>query len=537
LIASRDSLRFAVRNVALWGDTDVLPFPLENHWFYDDAETIVELLSVLDGDFDEWAAAYPPISERALSSVGYVGFRSATQIDAIWNAYLLALVVEIGWDIENARLAKSTDQVFSYRFAPDTATGSMFDRAIGWSAFQRHALKKANDYAVVLSADISDFYARVYHHRIENSLRRTTGNAEAVNRIKHVLKAISVGGVSYGLPIGGNASRLLAELLLDRTDRLLRSREIPFCRFVDDYYIFASSTEEARRHLVYLSEVLQKHEGLALQRGKTRLMTRGEFARTSPVRADASTEAEQELQVVQFLRLRLMYDPYSPTAEDDYDRLREELQKFDILGMLGRELRKSRVDEVLVRQLTKSIRFLDPAVRGAAVESLTSNLDVLYPLFPTVVLVIKELLPDLSASVREVVFGSIRNLVSSGSHILLVPAHLSFAIRLMVHDPSDEADVLLAALYKRQDAQMMLRRDLILCLARRRVDYWVADVLRQFTTLSPWEKRALIAASYVLGDEGEHWRKQTRKTLHRVDQAFMSWVGSKNDGRLWEIPM
>ena len=62
-------------------------------------------------------------------------------------------------------------------------------------------------------------------------------------------------------------------------------------------------------------------------------------------------------------------------------------------------------------------------------------------------------------------------------------------------------------------------------------------MLRRFSALTPWEKRALIPASYLLGDEGFHWRQGIKAELHPVDQRFMAWIGSKNSGRLWEIPL
>jgi hypothetical protein len=93
---NRNNALFAVRNVARHGDTDVFPFPLENHWFNDSEEAVTELLMQIDGKFDEWLRAYPVTYATSLSSVGYHGFRASTQIDPIWNAYLLALLIEIG---------------------------------------------------------------------------------------------------------------------------------------------------------------------------------------------------------------------------------------------------------------------------------------------------------------------------------------------------------------------------------------------------------------------------------------------------------
>lgn len=536
MIVSEDNLLFAVRNVAEWGDTDVLPFPLENHWFHDAEDEVVSLLRDLDKDFEGWLTTYPLLFDKVLAGVGYVGFRGATQIDPIWNAYLLGLVIQLGQDIEKARVPIQHNRVFSYRFAPDLNAHTLFDRGIGWGTFQTHALSTAKDYKHVLSTDISDFYPRVYHHRIENALGRATLNKEAASRTKRLLSRLSVGGVSYGLPIGGNAARLLAELLLNRTDRLLLSRGIPFCRFVDDYYLFADSEEEARRSLVYLSEILLAHEGLSLQRGKTRLMSSEEFLHISPVAPTVVAESESEAQAQEFLKLRLLYDPYSPTADEDYERLRDELQKFDVVGMLARELRKSRVDESLVRQLVKSIRYLEPELRDAAVESLVNNLEVLYPLFPTVALVIRGLVADLSEPLAARMFDVLRGQIEARSYIFLVPTNLCFALRLLIYDPSEATDTLLARLYD-ESVSMVLKRDLILSLARRGVDYKVADILRHSSVLSSWERRALIPASYILGDEGSVWRERVKPELNRVDRQFMQWIGSKNDGRQWEIPL
>src|SRR5215469_9042218 len=113
MTVSKASLLLAVRNVAQHGDTDVYPFPLENHWFHDEEVTVLELLEKVDRDFDTWLSNYPVVLVNSLAGVGYAGFRAATQIDPIWNAYLLALVVEIAPDLEDARIAAHRKIVFS----------------------------------------------------------------------------------------------------------------------------------------------------------------------------------------------------------------------------------------------------------------------------------------------------------------------------------------------------------------------------------------------------------------------------------------
>ena len=73
---SETSLRFAVRNIARHGDTDVFPFPLENHWFHDDENIVVALLKSMDENFDSWIKEYPVVSVKLLPRRGIRWFSS-----------------------------------------------------------------------------------------------------------------------------------------------------------------------------------------------------------------------------------------------------------------------------------------------------------------------------------------------------------------------------------------------------------------------------------------------------------------------------
>lgn len=485
-VISNDSISFAVANIAKYGDTDVFPFPIENHWFHDAHAQVVKLLTSIDEDFDNSVGRYPIVSVKSLSSVGYSGFRAATQIDPIWNAYLLALVIELGHDIENARIPSNREVIFSYRYAPDLSQHTLFSTDIGWAAFQNIALKKADSSSYILSTDISDFYPRIYHHRLENALHQACQNKTAIDRIKTILFRLS-GETSYGLPVGGNAARILAELLLNRVDRLLLSYRIEFVRFVDDYYIFAESRQQAQEALVLLSEFLLP-EGLSLSRAKTRFMTSAEFQRSSPMAKPEVAESRDESETRNFLKLRLRFDPYSPTAEEDYTQLSAELDKFDIVGMLAREFGKSRVDETLVRQLVKGIRFLKRGIREQAIQSLLQNLGLLYPVFPTVVILLRSIIGDIETETRESIFEAIRGLFRNESHIIMVPANLAFAVRLVAYDRHDVTDSLLIEIYNRSRIDMMIKRDILLAMAYRRGSYWLSPAIRQFAVVTPWEK-------------------------------------------------
>lgn len=533
---SEANLRLALANVVHFGDTDVLPLPLERHWFAGDEAGAVSLLQSLDDDFDSYIANYPVVFVKSLTGVGYNGFRPVTQIDPVWNVYLLALVLEVAPDIEAARLPAASNVVFSYRYAPELGTGGLYAKDFGWRAFQTTALEQARASAYVLVTDISDFYPRIYHHRLENALKLATSNKEAAGRIIALLSQLA-DGVSYGLPIGGNAARLLAELLLNRVDRLLMAASIHFCRFVDDYAIFADSREEAQRALVSLSDFLLRNEGLTLGRAKSRLLTSAEYVRGSPLADPEASDSAEETETKRFLRIRWRYDPYSPTADEDYEGLVEEVRKFDVVSMLAREFRKTRIDESLVRQLVRSIRYLDPPIRAHAVISLADNLDTLYPVFPTVAIILRNLLPDLSVAVKDHVFSALRGLLRTGSHITMVPTNAAYTARLLAHDRNEQADALLSDLYQSPNANPMIRRDIICVMARRGAAYWLSDLLKKHAQLGSWERRALLAASYTLEDEGRHWRRQRDKELSGPDAAFARWLRQANNGKVWEIPV
>src|SRR5262245_13505067 len=143
-IASRESLSFAVKCIARHGDTDVFPFPLENHWLHDDHDTVVATLGEIDKAFEEFIADYPVTFVKNLVGVGYTGFRAATQVDPIWNAYLLGLTLELAPEIEAHRVPQAMHAVFSYRLSLDSSQFTMFNPDFGWGSFQQAALEQAN---------------------------------------------------------------------------------------------------------------------------------------------------------------------------------------------------------------------------------------------------------------------------------------------------------------------------------------------------------------------------------------------------------
>jgi hypothetical protein len=286
---------------------------------------------------------------------------------------------------------------------------------------------------------------------------------------------------------------------------------------------------------VFLSTKLLENEGLLLQKSKTRVMSSEEFLATSEFSEHNVPESAIEEEARAFLRLRLHYDPYSPTRVEDYEALLHELSRFDVVGMLARELRKGRIHQPLTRRLVGAILHLSPPLRKNAITSLLENLPVLYPVFPNVALVIKSMLPELDKETATSVCAQVRKLVEDGSHIVAVPSNLAYAVRILAYDVSEEADEILAKIY-RHTTNLVIRRDVILAMAKKGADYWISDLKNSFVSLSPWEQSALLIASHILADdEGKYWRDSIYGSLTDFQRLIVEWGGKHVTRRSWGV--
>ena len=544
----RENFERAVANIIKHGDTDIFPYPIENLIFYDKRKETIELLLELNKDFTDNLASYPPSNNSALAPVGYTGFRWATRIDPIWNAYFLGLVISIADKIEEARISKLDNTVFSYRYNWDSDNSDLFDKNYNWRSFMEHSLLQAKKSKWVVVCDISEFYPRLGHHKLENALTQLHLPGDQPSKVMKFLANFS-GTNSYGIPIGGPASRILSELLLNQIDRLLKAEGIVFCRFADDYHLFADNYEQAFKGLLFLSEKLLNNQGLQLQKSKTRVMSGQEFVSTSPLALDDDSPAPilalpegqpppeiDKPQAQNLLSFSIRFDPYSPTARDDYETLRKEIQKYDIISLLKAELGKSRIHISLSKKIVTAIRFIDNDRRDDAVLSLVTNSDLLYPIYANVLIVARALYDDLTKATRDLVSENILNLIKNKSHVLQPELNLAYAIRLIAASEGPEKEEALNRVYGETQSSI-LRTDIILTMAKWRASYWLSDLKTKFRTLGPSERRAFIIASYVLRDEGSHWRDHIKRELSPFERLVRDWAAQKSSSETWSVPI
>ncbi|WP_188078971.1 RNA-directed DNA polymerase [Actinotalea subterranea] len=535
-LVSKSTFSKALLNIAEWGDTDIFPFPIDNHFMFDSTSDIAQLLESSVSDQDLALSQVELRHHSTLSPVGYVGFRWATQIEPYWNAYLLGLVLHLGDRIEGARVPRDQEAVYSYRLDPDSA-GLFW--AEGWRAFQDRGRVQAAAHRYVITADVSDFYQRIYHHRVENALHGVDPGHNVTRQVMEILKRLSE-NTSYGLPVGGPASRILSELTIDQIDRLMMS-ELPsgtYLRYADDFRIFVDDLPAAYRVIGSLSEKLFRNQGLSLQKSKTRIFTGEEYLSIlDPVDPPEGSAAR-------FQKLHLHFDPYSDTPEADYLELKQQMEEFDILDLLRAELAKGQVHAGLVKRLVRALKFLDAEPQERAILSLVDegNFAKLAPVLPNVLAAIRDCLRDLPPAFRALIHQTLRARVEAGHPLTTIELNLHYVVRVLGEDHTPENERFLASLWDRPHGfsgrpSPGIQRDITLTFARWGLRYWLSNLKPVYAEQHPWVKRAFILASYELGDEGRHWRESRKHAFSPYDRLFSQWVAEKKQLRAWVIPI
>lgn len=519
------SILRAIENISKFGDTDIFPLEFERHIFSDRPGEVIALLEDRDKNFDDVISATPPIFERTLVPVGYTGFRWATYIEPFWNAYYLSLVLEMADGIESQRIPVADQKVFSYRYDYDSKTAKLF-ADVTWLDYRRRAKQIAQNHDFVAITDIADFYPRIYHHRIDNALRRIPGIENTRKKIMKLLAAFSTRD-SYGLPVGGPASRILAELALNDVDRQLETRRIDFCRYADDYTIGASSKDDAYRALVILAAKLS-HEGLTLQKHKTRVLTKEEYLETLALTDPAEEPDTARSPEDRLLSISVRFDPYSPNAAEEYENLKAALQKIDIVGILGREVAKAAIDQTVARQAISAVAVLDPQQKDGAVRTLLDpeNILVLAPVFISVMRLVREVYDDLPDNSQAYVDNFMERLYDGSSYLLSVDVNVAYYVRAMAKRFTLRKQQILIDVFEKSRSQLV-RRQVFLCMLAYGALFWLREQKSEFNKLGELERRAFILGSYLLHDEGRHWRDSASRGFNAEQVLLQKWFSSR----------
>lgn len=535
--------KIAVSNISKRGDTDIFPFPIENALFYDKPAEIENILLEMDKNYDSLIRTAAVGSIKTSIPVGYTGFRWATMIDPIWNAFLLAEVLKISGQIEQKRIPVEENCVFSYRIKYDEESGTLFNREVNWKAFYQNAGKIAADYKFIITFDIADFYNRIYHERLREVLTTDIGaDGKAVDRIMGIVSRIANGNETSGLPIGGNASRILAEALLTRADSFMKENGMKFCRFVDDYIVFADSKSAAYNILNRCADYFQRSLGLSLQKNKTAIMSLFEFRRHVKMVFD-EIGGDKDADRTSIMKLNINLDPYSATADEALRDIKDHVDSYGIIRLLKSECRKTKINQMFGKQLVRVIQFMDEQDISEAFEVLSVNFEKLYPVFPVIMrTAYRNLLKCNDEGIQNFI-SKVSEMVDANSYLIQTGNNASYAIRVLSLVQSKLAEQTIRKIYERslpeaKDPSELIRMNAIYAMTNLGNSAWILDRLNEFPHLSSWERRAVIASAALLGNEGNKWNESVRNTFSPLEKLLADWAAEKlAEKPNWRLPL
>jgi hypothetical protein len=356
---SSDHFYRAALEIGQNGENDTLPYDLDAQFV---KERAGDLSAICDTFFNKINAMQKKEaarfmnqltvgSERLLTAAGSHGFRITTRIHPFWNLYLNGL----GIGIAEANEGHRSSRVHSYRLGGSPP--SFFDQARSWRAYKESTITDPameTPGAMVVQTDISSFYEHIYHHRLENCINDLFGDDSTVSvQIDRLLSKIA-SGRSFGLPVGGQCARILAEVMMSPIDGSLSDSGLAWHRYVDDYTIICKNQQDAYRSLSVLSHSLADF-GLSLNKTKTTILSAKHYKDYVLALLGHGDDASSALR-----ELDLYFDPYSDIAQIEYGELKKSLETIDILFLLELEKEKSQPDAFVLAQVSRSLKFQDP---------------------------------------------------------------------------------------------------------------------------------------------------------------------------------
>ncbi|MDO5862592.1 MAG: group II intron reverse transcriptase/maturase [Thermoplasmata archaeon] len=145
----------------------------------------------------------------------------------------------------------------SFGFRPNRSAQDAILRAKGY-------MDEGYRYAVDL--DLSKFFDTLNQDRLMTEVRKTVRDMRLTDLIKRFVKAGAVlpSGLTVrtdeGTPQGGPLSPLLANIYLDRFDKLMESRNLHFIRYADDIVVFVRTPRSAERVMESCIRFLEGNE-------------------------------------------------------------------------------------------------------------------------------------------------------------------------------------------------------------------------------------------------------------------------------------
>ncbi|MQT13475.1 RNA-directed DNA polymerase [Segnochrobactrum spirostomi] len=495
------------------GENDTLPYDLDAVFVKDMADDLSELCFDLFQKIDslglrkacKFLSKLTIAAERLLVPSGPHGFRITTKIHPFWNLYLNGL----GLAIAEASESQRSNRAHSYRLASEGP--SFFDRKKSWRAYKLATLSEPDlnqESSVVIQTDISSFYEHIYHHRLENIIKDLSPSSTLALQIDRILSQL-MSGRSFGLPVGGQCSRILAEVMMMPIDRSLTDGGLVWHRYVDDYTLICSSRQDAYEALSNLSHNLADY-GLSLNRSKTTLLSAKHYRDFVAAQLGDGEDASVALR-----ELDLHFDPYSDNPAAEYQKLKQSFEKIDITFLLDLEREKSQPDAFVLAQIGRALKFQEPGVAIQLCATLLdpNNLDSFRASWSKIMRGVYAVRTnDEFATIFDEIDSLLDKIPDCAPHLLVPEANMLHYLRAIRFRRTDARGPFLLRAY-RDTLSASVRRACIDCWRIWHDRASFNRLRNQWQTMGANEQRMLWLAAGAFGDEGEHARKQLHGAL------------------------
>lgn len=528
----------AILHLSQLSDTDILPPLFEFRFFTEKSKDISAKLEKIN--FGEYR---PKSCFEVLSPKTRLSFRIAHQLYPLDTLLYTAAVIDIAPQIEAMRLPIDSGP-FSYRYVEDDSSPQLYSNSGSYHDWLMHVqslCKKANPFdsvKYVIETDISDFYPRIYFHRIEHILD-DCGAANSVRRIIEGIIRFSRAHQSHGLPVGSAASRLLAEALLNDTDRMIAGKGLTYARYVDDFRIIVQDPTEAHSALCRIAEHLMLTEGLSLNAAKTRILNTDEEDNAIEERLTDVFSSSEFSELNKYFQL--IYDGEDVSAEDI-----EGIESSDLLIKLSEIMERDSIDYASVKVILKALRAVEIDDPTEVVNKFSQLIYYTPRDFCILVGTMSQKYPSIAGDMAE----KLVDIVTQSPFSDMALSRLWIA-----HLFVTQAVPITSALLERQSltANVIEKRQNLLLKGILGDRAYFREQKTKFDEVSDWEKSALLLSmsclakseyetwlqnirgqyNDLLGDEYIKWLKENRESL--FEKLKIDYIIKSRQDKLFEM--
>ncbi|MBA3926194.1 RNA-directed DNA polymerase [Listeria rustica] len=502
----RNACKAAIKNIQKEGTTDVELFnrPFELN-LLEKEEIEKEII-----DFTTDALSTGSFDKMAFNKIGHIlvpkksisDFRKCAFIDIVDEVKYLTMVLLLAKDIEQMRVNKSDKKVFSYRLLPKN--GLLFDTKYHFTSFKKYISdrSKIRTVKVLIECDIANFYDRLNLHRLESILLSNNRIEASTVKLLNELLIFWANRDSYGLPIGSNASRILAEAALIEVDNYLISQNVDFCRFVDDYRIFAKDSATAYHHLSLLTDALNR-EGLFLNSHKTKVKDISQLKLNNIEITDNEVESGDSEEVKETLESSKIIRGYSGLIPTKFRALTQ--REVLLLSEEDETEHLEKLKKMIIIQpeeLTRFIKIIVAKKRYDLFADITQMLDKLpqfIPYFTDVLIKYENELNDTE------VLGEIKRGFALWFEKENVPEYiLVYLVRVFSSGNLADKDILLTYFRKlRRNSGDYIGRALLESFDDLLTRGEVIEIRQYYKRADQWEKRQILKLIQIKLSKGE----------------------------------